>query len=62
MKDKDVSLRHYLDVELGIPEQGEPPRAPLRSYELTWMKLKREYPEDCEELEKDHGRGKFPSD
>ncbi len=62
VKDSDVSLSHYLDVELGVTEAGEPDPAPLRSYEQVWMRLRRKYREDCREHERHHGMGKSQSD
>ena len=61
VKDSDVSLSHYFDVELGVKEEGEPDPAPLKSYEQIWMRLKRQYREDCREHEHDHGMGKSQS-
>ncbi len=52
--DDDVPMRHYLDMQLGGNEDGEPAPAPKKSAELNWLLLKGKYMNDCQDHELDH--------
>ena len=53
VEDDDVPLDHFMDLQLGPNEDGEPTFAPRKSHELAWALLVHKYKQDCQEVERE---------
>ncbi len=53
VEDDDVPLDHFMDLQLGPNEDGEPTFAPRKAHELAWALLAHRYNKDCQDLERE---------